>query len=452
MKLKILVILLLLLTVMMNVFALEEQGITETITLEKALRIASENSPYLKAIEHEKNTYQTYKDEAKSYKLPNIDMLAGYVKTNSPGDVFWLQLSQEKFSLADFSMSDPNNPSPYSDYFTTVQVSQILYAGGQISNGIKQGKAMSIAGDFKLERAKQQVEFNTISAYLNVILAEQYTKLMKNVVTTVKAHVNQAKAYFDTGFIMQADYLQAQVVLSEIERKKMSAENNLNLAKAYFNNVIGVDQSVSYNFENNFKYKTDNYDLNKLITKAIESRADYKELSSKVEASQYQISVEKSDFKPKVMLVGELNYHDNTMLGTNASSYKLMAVAKFNIFNGKKTKTKIRRATQKYKTYKNYLKQMEEGVKLQVKQAFFNTEDAKKQYKTATLAEKQAMQNLKLREERFKSGVEKTTDLLTADTEYLKASTAKLHALFNYLKAVENLKFMSGTKDISTNK
>jgi outer membrane protein TolC len=437
-----------LLTSFFNVFSGDSTQVIEKITVEKALKIAFENSPYLKAIEHEKNTYKTYKEEAKSYKMPNIDLMSGYIKTNSPGDVFWLQLSKEEFSLMDFSMTDPNHPAPYSDYFTTLKVSQILYAGGQIKNGIKQGKAMSEAGDFKYKRALQQVEFNTVSAYLNVILASKYTKLMENVVKTVKAHVTQAKAYFDTGFIMEADYLQAQVVLSEMERKKMSAENNLRLAKAYFNNVIGVDQSTVYTFENNFTYNEKNFDLNKLLDIAIENRPDYKELSLKVEASKHQIAIEKSDYKPKVMLVGEVNYHDSTLFGSDASSYKLMAVAKINVFNGKKTRIKIGRAKEQYYTYKNYQKQMEEGVKLQVKQAYFNLQDAKKQYETASLAEKQALQNLTLREERYKSGVERTTDLLTADTEYLKASTAKLHALFNYLKAYENLKFMTGTKNI----
>lgn len=442
---------LLIFSVFINLFALNQSEITEKMTLEKALKIANENSPYLKAIEHENYTYKTYKSEAKSYMMPNIDLISGYVKTNSPGDVFWLQLSREEFSLADFSMSDPNNPSPYSDYFTTLQVSQILYSGGQIKSGIEQGKAMSIAGDFKYERAKQQVEYNTISAYLDVILAKQYTDLMESVVNTVKAHVDRAKAYFDTGFIMEADYLQAQVILSEMERKKLSAENNLNLGLAYFNNVIGVDQTNVYIFENNYDYNEYdlNLNLNKLIGSALDLRADYKELLAKVDASKSQIKIEKSEYKPKVMLVGEINYNDNTVFGNDASSYKLMAVAKFNIFNGKKTRAKVKRANEEYKTNKNYLKQMEEGVKLQVKQAYFNFQDASKQYETSTLAEKQAHQNLKLREERYKSGVEKTTDLLSADTEYLKASTAKLHSLFTYLKSIENLKFMTGNKNIN---
>lgn len=87
---------------------------------------------------------------------------------------------------------------------------------------------------------------------------------------------------------------------------------------------------------------------------------------------------------------------------------------------------------------------MEEGIYLQVKQAYYTLIEAKKRYKVAELAEKQAKENLNLREERYKKGVEKTTDLLDADTQYIQASTQKLHALFDYLKAEENLKFMIG--------
>ncbi len=419
----------------------------EKITLQKAIKIALENSPYLKAVEHEKNASKTMEKEAKGYRLPQVNLNEIVMRTNNPMETFALSLSQENFSLMDLMMNDPNHPSPINDCITQLQVVQPLYMGGKIKHGIKAGEKMAKAGEEKYRRAKQEVIFKTKTAYLNVLLARKYVELMNRVVKTVEAHVKQAQAYYDTGFIMEADLLQAKVFLADVKQKKITAENNYKLAKAYFNNVIGVNQDREFEFVNDFKYVDKDYNIEKLLEEAIQERPDYKELSLKVDAAEHNIFIEKSEYKPRLFLIGELNYHDNQFLGTDGDSFKIMAVAKFNIFNGFKTKNRVLRAEEKYRSYSKYLKQMREGIYLQVKQAYYKFLEAKKRYKVAVIAEKQAKENLKLREERYKKGVEKTTDLLDADTQYLQASTQKLQALFDYLKAEENLKFMTGKID-----
>ena len=424
--------------------AYADNSSAEKLPLTKAIQIALENSPYLKAVEHEKNASKTFEKEAKSYRLPQVNLNEIVMRTNNPMETFALSLSQENFNMMDLMVNDPNHPSPINDCITQLQVVQPLYMGGKITHGIKAGKKMAEAGEKKYERAKQEVIFNTKTAYLNVLLAQKYVQLMNEVVKTVKAHVDRAQAFYDTGFIMEADLLQAKVFLADVKQKKITAENNLKLAKAYFNNVIGVDQSRNFEFVNNFKFEDKDYNLDKLLEEALQSRPDYKELGLKVEAAKHNISMEKSEYKPKVFLIGELNYHDNQFLGTNGDSFKIMAVAKFNVFNGFKTKNRVLRAKEQYKSYSKYLKQMKEGIYLQVKQAYFKFIEAKKRYQVAELAEKQAKENLDIREERYKKGVEKTTDLLDADTQYLQAATQKLQALFDYLKAEENLKFMIG--------
>lgn len=427
-----------------NSFATSPIQASRKLTLKQAIKTAFENSPYLKAIESEREAGQTYRDEAKGYRLPQVDVSEIYIRTNSPADVFGLQLSQEKFSMADFAMADANHPSPIDDYVTQLQISQPLYMGGKIKHGILAGEKMSAASEKKLERARQEVSFQTTKAYLNVLLAEKYVKLMNSVVSTVQEHVESAQAYFDTGFIMEADLLQAKVFLSQMEQLRITAKNNARLSKAFLANVMGEDQEQTYELTDDFTYQPQSYELSQLIQSGLENRPDLKEMRLKVEAAKQKIGIEKAGYKPKVFLVGQLNYHDSSFAGFEGDSYKVMAVAKYNLFNGKRTRAKVNRAKSQYESYNNYLTQMENGIQLQIKQALFRLQEAEKRYKVATLACKQAKENVKLREERYKKGVEKTTDLLDADTALQKAATNKLHALFDCLKAQKNLNYMIG--------
>ncbi len=414
------------------------------LTLDQAIRTALERSPYLQAIESERDAGQTYRDEAKGYRLPQVDVSEIYIRTNSPAEVFGLQLNQEKFSMADFAIADANHPAPIDDYVTQLQVAQPLYMGGKIKHGILAGEKMAAASDKKLDRARQDVRFQTTKAYLNVLLAQRYVELMGSVVSTVQKHVDSAQAYFDTGFIMEADLLQAKVFLGRMRQLQITAQNNARLAMAFLANVMGVDQDRKFELTDTFDYEAQQYNLDTLIQTGLKNRPDLEEMRLKVGAANEKIGVEKSEYKPKVFLIGQLNYHDSDFGGFDGDSFKIMAVAKFNLFNGKRTRAKVRRAKSQYESYHSYLNQMKNGIQLQIKQALFRLQEAGQRYKVAELSYKQAKENVKLRQERYKKGVEKTTDLLDADTALQQAATNRLHALFDCLKAEKNLNYMIG--------
>ena len=243
---------------------------------------------------------------------------------------------------------------------------------------------------------------------------------------------------------MEADLLQAKVFLGQMQQLQITAENNSRLALAFLANVMGVDQDLNYELTDTFIYQGQTYDLQLLVQSGLEHRPDLEEMRLKVEAAKHKIGIEKAGYKPRIFLVGQLNYHDSDFGGLNGDSFKVMAVAKFNLFNGKRTRAKVSRAKSQYESFRNYLNQMENGVQLQIKQALFRLQEAELRYKVAALSYKQAKENVKLREERYSKGVEKTTDLLDADTALQQAATNHLHALFDCLKAEINLKYMIG--------
>jgi len=418
---------------------------TKKLTLSDAVQIAMENSPYLKAVRQQSAADQTHEQEARSYRLPQVDLNAAYMRTNSPMEVFALELSQETFSMQDFFAADPNHPSPITDAMTQLRVSQPLYMGGRITAGIHAGEKMGEAAEYKLTRAKQTVVYQTRKAYLDTMLAQRFVELMNQVAKTVSEHVNQASAYYDTGFIMEADLLQAQVALADIQQKQITAENNADLARAFLNNTMGVPQDELYELDSPGDFERNELPaLEALVPVGLDNRPDLLAMRARVDASRYNIDVEKSGYKPKVFLVGELNYHDADLGGFDGDSFKVMAMATYNLFNGKRTRSKVKRAKAQSDAAREMLKQMEEGVILQIRQAHARAQEAAKRYHVAELSAKQAANNLQIRQQRYEKGVERTTDLLDADAAYERARTLKLKARFDYLKALESLDYAIG--------
>ncbi len=418
---------------------------TKQLSMADAVKIAVQNSPYLEAMRQQAAAAGTHEQEARSYRLPQVDLNAAYLRTNSPMEAFALQLSQETFSMQDFFTADPNHPAPITDAMTQLRVSQPLYMGGRISAGIHAGEKMGEAGQYNLVRARQTVVYQTRKAYLDTVLARRFVELMNQVAETVGKHVEQAKAYYDTGFIMEADLLQAQVALSDIQQKQITADNNAGLAIAFLNNTMGVDQNRNYALDSPAEVEFRQLpDLKELIPAGLDNRPDLLAMRARVDASQYNIAVEKSAYKPKVFLVGELNYHDADLGGFDGDSFKVMAMATYNLFNGKRTRAKVKRAEAQSDAAHHMLKQMEEGIILQIRQAYDRAQEAYKRYQVAELSAKQALDNLHIRQQRYEKGVERTTDLLDADTAYERAETLKLKARFDYLKSLESLDYAVG--------
>lgn len=415
-----------------------------TLGLSDAIEIALQNSPYLKAVRHETDADAARAVEARGHRLPSIDVREVYTKTNSPLDAFALQLSQEQFSMAGFMVSDLNHPEAISDYYTSLQIQQPLYAGGAITAGIRAGEAMSKAGTLRLVRAEQAIRHQVHRAYLDVLLAGEQVKLMESVVETTQSHVDQASAYVDTGFIMEADLLQARVVLGEMEQERIRSANNEKLARANLNNIMGIGQDEIFTLTDQPVRKTRSESLNQLIEAALDNRSDLREMELKVEAASQKIRIEKADYKPKVMLIGELNYHDNNFAGLDGESYKIMAMASYNLFNGKRTRSRVRRAESLAASYTEHLNRLRSGIELQVRQATFQLEEALKRHEVAELSARQASENLRIREARYASGVETTTDLLDAATASQRASLMALQARYDCLKAQEALEFAIG--------
>lgn len=346
--------------------------------------------------------------------------------------------------MARFMVSDLNHPEAISDYYTSLQIQQPLYAGGAITAGIRAGEAMSKAGTLRLVRAEQAIRHQVHRAYLDVLLAGEQVKLMESVVETTQSHVDQASAYVDTGFIMEADLLQARVVLGEMEQERIRSANNEKLARANLNNIMGIGQDEIFTLTDQPVRKTRSESLNQLIEAALDNRSDLREMELKVEAASQKIRIEKADYKPKVMLIGELNYHDNNFAGLDGESYKIMAMASYNLFNGKRTRSRVRRAESLAASYTEHLNRLRSGIELQVRQATFQLEEALKRHEVAELSARQASENLRIREARYASGVETTTDLLDAATASQRASLMALQARYDCLKAQEALEFAIG--------
>jgi outer membrane protein TolC len=426
--------------------AVNAQAEAEPLTAGEAVRIALENSPMLQAASAEAEAASARAKQAKGHRLPSIDLVELYHRTNNPAEVFAFQLNQERFDMAAFFAADPNNPDYLDTFMTRVELVQPLYTGGKLSSRIRQAYYMADAEERQRSRTEELVAFETLTAFTDLAKAREFHDLMLEARETVREHVRLAERYSDTGLIVEADLLRARVHLASVEELVQQAEGNSRLAEAALNFHMGVEQGGQRRLAPLTSAPEIEGDLESLMSAALARRADLAAARSKLDAGRLEEKVARAGYLPEVAFIGRYDLYDDVIFGDHGDSGAVMLNARLNIFRGGSDRRAVEAAVHQVSAYEANITRFEEGIRLQVRQAWQDLLTAKARQETARASLEAAGETLRITERRFEQGLDKMVDLLDAETALREAEVRELVARYDSAFAAYRLNFATGTE------
>jgi outer membrane protein len=414
------------------------------LTAAEAVSIALENSPLLEAAGAEAAAAASRARQAKGHRLPSVDLVELYNRTNNPAEVFAFQLNQERFDMATFFAADPNHPDYLNTWMTRVELVQPLYTGGKLSSRIRQAGFMAQAGERQRERTEQLVAFETLTAFANLAKAREFLDLMNEARDTTAEHVRLAESYSKTGLIVEAELLRARVHLAGMEELVIQAENNALLAEAALNFHMGVEQSRSHELAPLAEAAASQDDLDSLAQAALAQRSDLGAARKRLDAGRLEEKVARAGFLPEVAFIGRYDLYDDVMFGDNGNSAAIMLNARINLFRGGADRQASEAARHQVTAYEANIKRFEEGIRLEVRRAWQDLDTARARQATARASLEAAVETLRIIERRFEQGLDKMIDLLDAETALREAEVRELVARYDAIMALYRLNFASG--------
>ena len=184
--------------------------------------------------------------QAKGYRLPQVRFQEIWMTTNSPAEVFALQLNQGVFSFEDFVMSDPNNPDWFENATSRFELMLPIYMGGGLSGRIDQAKLAAEADEIKTSWAADSAALAAAEAYIRLAQVRENLILLERSLETVDAHVNIARAYVDQGMLVRSELLMAEVESSRIQDLLHQARGQAKVAEANLSFRLGADLSSAH--------------------------------------------------------------------------------------------------------------------------------------------------------------------------------------------------------------
>ena len=127
----------------------------------------------------------------------------------------------------------------------------------------------------------------------------------------------------------------------------------------------------------------------------------------------------------------------------SANGYLFGAQLSWDIFQGSKRIGKAQKSKSEFEKSKLEYKQYVSKSNLELNKAKRAFIDADNKLKLTTLALQQSEESLRIRTNRFKEGLEKTSDLLIAETQYAQKQLEYYQTIFEYNYTQAYLQFLT---------
>ena len=372
--------------------------------------------------------------------LPSISASHTAISTTNPLMAFGSKLNQEILTASDFNPALLNNPNATQNYATKIEVLQPLINMDGLY-GRQAAKSKMEAYQLQTERTTEYLALEVNKSFMQLQLAYKAVKVLEKASATADANLKLVENYFKQGILQKTDLLSVQVRVNEIKNQLQYAKSNVQNASDYLAFLLNEDNT-------NKVYKPleelDNtINISSINTTLSSNRKDILAMdkSSDAYAKMYQSS--KMNFLPTLNAFGSYELYDDTLFGTNAQGYLVGAQLSWKVFDGYKSIGKMEKAKADYQKAEVENQQYKSQSQLELNKINRQLKDAENKVNLEKLALEQSQEAYRIRSNRFTQGLEKTTDLLQAETQMFQKELQMLQAVFEYNFTQEYLQFLT---------
>lgn len=408
------------------------------ITKSEVLNRVSQDNTSLKISEQEFIAARAEYRQTNAIFLPNITASHTGIATTNPLMAFGSKLNQEILTQNDFNPALLNNPSQIENYATKFEIQQPLIN----IDGIFQRKAAKSKMDvmaLKTERTTDYLAFEVEKAYMQLQLAYKGVDVLEQALEASNANKRLADNSFKQGYLQRADVLNVEVRVTEVQNQLQMAKSNVQNASNYLSFLMSDNTYVAY-------MPTDSLTISAVTMedKTIsENRSDIRAMQLATNAYEAMNKADKMAFLPRLNAFGSYELYDDQMFQGDANGYLFGAQLSWDIFQGSKRFGKVQKSRAEFEKSKLEYKQYVSQSTLDLNKAKRSFLDAENKLKLTALALEQSEESLRIRTNRFQEGLEKTSDLLTAETQYAQKQLEYYQTIFEYNYAQAYLQFLT---------
>ncbi|MCW8804700.1 MAG: TolC family protein [Ignavibacteriaceae bacterium] len=314
------------------------------------------------------------------------------------------------------------------------------------------------SAELTIERIKQDIVFQTMSLYYNIVYTEQLLRVKQDNLKWNEKNLETIKERNRLGAATLADVYQQEVAKGNAELELIRTDNDLQTAKKDLLFYLGIDVLQEFVFADSLTsteeaiLNTDllkSYqDLTETVNQALSQRFDYQSALLNLESSRSGVTIAESGHWPSLVANGDYSWFGNTLSEVDKNKNLQVGLGlNLPIFSGWSVSDRVQLAEVQSKITEIEVSDLERDIKRQIKTNYLNLQAAQKGLVVSGKNISAARENLKIEEEKYALGAGKLLDVLIVNSRYTNALTDLLNSQFAYIVLSQQLRYYLGVLD-----
>ncbi|MDD5227942.1 MAG: TolC family protein [Methylococcales bacterium] len=400
-------------------------------TLEEAWTAALNTNHQIKTAQANTDVSQEQLQAAEGQNLPDLNVGTGYTQYNeTPSAKTSIEGKSAQFAMQQMG-------SVKAQAMATLPI----YTSGRITHNINAAQATLDATQANEHVAALNLKMQVADSYIAVLRLEDAVQVAQSHIQSLESHAKDVKNLFDQGIVAKNDVLAADVELLNAKQSLMQAVNIYDNAKARYNQLLTRQLNAKVELAKKFP-ESPKTTLENLNQSALNQRPELSVLNEQIEALHEQTKAMKAGLMPQVALNGGYQYQQNRYQAYEGLWQANVGVD-WKLFDGS-TNHKGEALEKQALALKEQREELSGQILLQVRQAWFDSQETQQRLQVAKQTIVQADENLKVTTDRYQQGLATHTEVIQAEDLRTRTHNNLNNANYDFALAELHLKRASG--------
>jgi outer membrane protein TolC len=391
----------------------------EAWTLERVLEVARTNSPDVRIARARLAGARALEEQAGSMAWPVFRVEAGYGVTDQPMRAFGSILNQRAFS----SDLDFNRVPATDNLNLRGTVEMPLYTGGRLAAGRESARAMLAASELSAEAVRRTLAFEVERTFYAVQKARALERAAISAVRAYEAHADVARRREGAGTLLRADVLDMEVRLAQAREDESRVRHGRMLTVEALRMLLGMERGEE-GFEVSDEAGEDGVEEGGREGRRPELLA----AELQVDAAAAQVKAARAGHRPRVSVVGAVDYDHGWRWDGGGDSYSAGVVVQWDAWDGRLTRGRVREAEAAREQAEEEARRWRLALAFELEQARLALADAEERLVVTATVISRAEESATLTRSRFEQGLALASQLTDAETTLTAARVRRAEA------------------------
>lgn len=383
--------------------------------------------------------------QAKANFLPSVSASASQNLTNRPNAATSMIISGSEVKTSSSKTSYNGNYN--------INASWTVFDGSRLNN-LKQKQLNSQAADLDVAQSENNIIQSITQTYIQILYAAESIKVNEANLKVSEANAARGHQLFQAGSASKADYAQLESQVSQDRYQLVTSQASLQNYKLQLKQLLEIGGEEELDIY--LPQLSDNDVLTPLPTKteiynaALNYRPEIQSGKLDVKAAELGVKVAKSGYLPTLSMnagISTNNMNKGGNFGNQLSDNWANSVGltlSIPIYDKRQTKSQVQKAQIQRQNSELSLQNEQKTLYSNIESLWLDANSAQQQYLSARAQVNSTQTSFDLMQEQFNLGMKNTVELLTEQSNLLKAQNQMLQAKYMAIMNQQLLKFYGG--------